>query len=199
MIYESYFNAILAESMNHSEDFVLHHSVIVSPAERSVTRLSVGVLPVAVERMGKGRATVVIRVTFVSNINIVATPESRSVTCIVVNGLRIAGDGHLLLQVQRQQKSAVRVVRRITTFAFPRVWSVRSDGLAELCANESESVGNAVAFLVEFGNTKFVLRCSEQKLKFFGFVERLFYKLLLLFENFNILHDFEWRQILDNL
>jgi hypothetical protein len=99
-------NAILAESMNHSEDFVLDHSVISSvycSAERSITRLSVDILRVAVERIGKVRVTAVIRVAFIMNTNIVAISETRPEICSVISGMDmlIVGDSHLLLQVQR--------------------------------------------------------------------------------------------------
>ena len=90
--------------MNHFEYFVLQHFVVVTvcrPAERSVTRLSIAVLAVAVERTRKIRGTAVIRVAFVRNINVMSTSESRSVICLVVSGVLMVDVGHFLFQVQR--------------------------------------------------------------------------------------------------
>jgi len=166
----------LIGSMNHSEYLVLQHFVILPaccPAECSVTCLSIAVLAVAVERTWKTRVTAVISIAFVRNRN-VRTSEIRSVVWTVVSSVSIVGVGHLLFQVQRQQVSTVcAVICRPTVIAFPRVGSVGGDGFAELCANESESVRNAVAFLAELGSTEIVLRRSEQKLQSFGFVQGL--------------------------
>ena len=158
--------------MDHFEYFVLQHFVVLPiyrPAEGSVTRLSICVLAVAVEGMRKIRVTV-IDVAFVRNMNVM-TSESRSVICTVVSGISIVGVGHLLFQVQRQQVSTVcAVICRPTVIAFPRVWGVSGNGFFKLCANESKSIGNAIAFLVKFSSTKLILRRSEQKLQSFWFV-----------------------------
>jgi len=89
--------------MDHFEYFVLQHFVVLPiyhPAEGSVTRLSICVLAVAIERMRKIRAAAVIGVAFVINNNVMTTPESRSVIWMVESGISIVGVSHLLFQVQ---------------------------------------------------------------------------------------------------
>jgi len=158
--------------MNDSEDFVLRHFEVASlcrSAESRVTCLSIAILPVIVKGMRKIRVAAVILITFISNINVMATSKSRSVIWTVISGISIINVGHLLFHVKRQQERFIWYVISTPTpivdprrvYSYPRIWSVRSYGFAELRANEGESVGNPVAFLMKFGNTELVFRCSE--------------------------------------
>ena len=96
-------------------------------------------------------------IAFVMNTNVMASSESRST---VVSGLLIVHDSHFLFQAQWQDESEV-CVSRISAIAFPKIWGVTDYSFTELCANKNESVGNAVAFLVKFGSTELILRCSN--------------------------------------
>ena len=85
--------------MNHFKDFVLQHFVVVAPTKSSVTRLSITVLVVAVERIREIRVTAAIYIAFISNTNVTIS-ENRSVIWVVASSVLVVSVSHLLFQVQ---------------------------------------------------------------------------------------------------
>ena len=102
-------------------------------------------------------------ITFISDINVVTSSKYWTLAGIALNCTWGLCECHFLFEVYLQQERFPKIIRRILTLTIcnlvPFERGVASDGSAEFCADEGESVLNVVAFLVELFCTKSVFRC----------------------------------------
>ena len=102
-----------------------------------------------------------------------STSKSRTVVFVSEYQVAISLGHKLLHHVQREDAGPPATVVNMTTFTFPLVVGVGSNGFAELGADEGEGVCFVVALLMEGSSTEVVFRCSEDSFNFFGVVDCL--------------------------
>ena len=146
-------------------------------ADGSPRNLVATVHPLKIITMRKVRATPTPHITFVSYRHVAASSENRPVGCQALNRFVLAYEIHLLFHIKQQQETFAGLVAAETFGGVPGQRSVAGDCFAELSADESEGMRNAVAAEMEPGGFEGVLRGSENELQFGRIVQTLLYVL----------------------
>jgi hypothetical protein len=159
-------NLLTKSGVNESVHFVVDDSETVTvrcSADRGVRWLIIREFSVAVIWSWKAAITAVTFIAAIANAQIKAPSKWRPIAWVIINRILRLGYARFFLTVQQYEARSARRIIRVWTWRLPLWGCEGEDSFAEFCADDCESVFDAIALFVELGSRKAVFWRSENE------------------------------------